>query len=167
MMMNKERVFKIADANGVEYGVLFVHTFDVGAHQMSCVILKLCSNLPEGYQASGVFWENFEKTLMDFLENNPEDVIYFCHRDIPRNLARLRIYEFKFRQYALAHGLRAEFFVCRGNDSEGGSRHIMFGMNKSNSEFDALKSAIENNAEHLVLAHEEIQNDEHGVLNIN
>jgi len=112
------------------------------------------------------FWDKFMKTLSDFLDANPEDILYFCHRDVPRNLARLRIYEYKFRQYVLAGGSPAEFFVCRGTDAEGTSRHIMFGMNKSNTDFDALKSIIEVNADHIVRNHAEIQNAEHSVLRI-
>jgi len=162
--MAKERVFRITDAGGEIYAIVFIHTFDIGAHQMNCVQLRLLSRLPKGYLAGMEFWDKFSKTFVDFLETNPEDIIYFCHRDISQNLAKLRIFEYRFRQYAQTHILPLEYFVCRGVDLGGLSRHIMFAMNKSNSEFDAVKATIENNADRLVRAHEEIWSAEHSVL---
>jgi len=162
--MAKERVFKITDKDGEAYGVCFINTFDIGTHQMSCVQLILRSKLPQNYMAGDVFWNGFMKTMTDFLDNNPEDILYFCHRDIPRNLARLRIYQYKFSLYTEAYSPQTKIYVCRGIDAEGQPRHIMFGMNSANTDFDALKSLIEENADRLISEHTEIWNMENSVL---
>jgi len=164
--MARERVFKITDTNGESYGVLFIHTFNIGAHQMSCVQLRLLSSLPEGYKASSEFWNDFSRTFSDFVDSNPEDIIYFCHRDTSRNLARLRMFDFHFKQFLQANDAPIEYFVCRGTYAEGETRHIMFAMNKSNSDFSALKSEIEDNSDTIVRWHVEIQTSEHSVLRI-
>jgi len=162
--MERERVFRITDTNGELYAVLFIHTFNIGPHQMSCVQLRLLSDLPKGYRAGCEFWHSFSKTFSDFIDANPEDIIYFCHRDTTRNLARLRMFKRHFDLYLQANVANIEYFVCRGTDADGERRHIMFGLNKSNSDFNALKSEIEENADKIVRWHVELQTAENSVL---